>query len=533
MVYLLPLFIAFLVSVLLAAGYQYWLVSRGLYAVSKDDSLRTMGALIWMKDKWPLHAEEWLPLPQMIFGAAMSLDSDMIVAPRVTTHIAGLLALVAIGLLAHGLWRRRDVTVIALLLGVVFAPRAISSVVPLAEAFFYLSVTLAMFFFWLFVQRPHWLYSLATGLSLAVACSIRYEAWVIAGVVFLVGAFAAWKETALTRPAKITAIAVMALTCFCFPVYWMLLWLAETGTLGFLSVPGDKYKEMRNPEHSYRVIWLDAPLHQFLITNLASLNLLGLLGVFMAWRERPRFRWWFAAAFVSFVLIALLGALGHALPLHNFWRVPATWSVLLLPATAYALVRLGAVLSRVAQFRRNVFAPLLCALVLGAFHFQTMRVASQPYGNYTPEIFEVSELLSHLFGEFPAEFKPRVLIEGEDATEWAHIRIATQDPGRFVWASTVGYPLGGEKILLSRFRKLAIGLVITRRENWPRIQHFFDERFGVFEFNNFIVVVLPEYARWVSEPSLPRLATLRTYYGVGSKMKAAIEEWIPQSRPGE
>jgi hypothetical protein len=171
-------------------------------------------------------------------------------------------------------------------------------------------------------------------------------------------------------------------------------------------------------------------LVQFLIQNALSLNILGFAALAGLARTHRRVR---ALTWVSggaLLLMSVLSILGKGLPSHNFWRIPAVWSALLVPFTAWWIAGLARrppprqPLPRPRRLDRRAAGAL--ALVLLAFSFQSVRMTER--SRFSREDRQAGQYLAAQLGAgAPAA---RILI---DSSDWSYLNVvvASQHPDAF------------------------------------------------------------------------------------------------------
>ena len=257
--------ILFVLVLLSAAGWvQYRLHESGLYSKSGDESARILLAYSWIKHKWPLQVEVWLPLHKLLIGFAMDVYRDSFVAPRVANGVVGLALILAIGALARVLFRRWDTVFLSLLLAAFFGPRLIISTVPLSEVLLCLTVVLSLTFLaqWMRTRKDWALWASVACMALAMAT--RYEGWVVAGGYGPLCVFVLARDSRKRIRARVIQSVLVLSSLSVVPLYWAYLWhVQEHSALGFLSASGNRYFALLNWLGFYEITWRCSVINQF------------------------------------------------------------------------------------------------------------------------------------------------------------------------------------------------------------------------------------------------------------------------------
>src|ERR1051326_1799743 len=89
----------------------WWLVAHGFYAISADESGRTLEAYTWLA-QGNLNGSVWLPLHRIIVGEALGVFPDLFTVPRAISAVFGVIALSGLMLLARSLLEGFEITLL-------------------------------------------------------------------------------------------------------------------------------------------------------------------------------------------------------------------------------------------------------------------------------------------------------------------------------------------------------------------------------------------------------------------------------------
>jgi hypothetical protein len=98
----LKLKIVFAAALVTAFISGIYLINSGIYAISSDETSRTLIAYYWFK-KGVIESTSWLPLHFFIMGLSFNLAQDLIWMPRIVTLFFGMLTILNIGLISKEL----------------------------------------------------------------------------------------------------------------------------------------------------------------------------------------------------------------------------------------------------------------------------------------------------------------------------------------------------------------------------------------------------------------------------------------------
>jgi len=428
------LFVLVLTSLL-----QIWVYSRGFYSVSADESARTLDAYHWALGETPALGS-WLPFHTWITGSALRLWPDLFWTPRIVSFIFGVLVVCSIAWLSHELFQSSHITVLSGLLGCLFPPRVVLSAVPLAEIMFIFLIVAgsAAFAHWLRAnQARHALLSL---LCFALASTVRYEGWIFAGVLLSHIVYAFFKGSRKLEKGTVLGAFVVLST---FPIYWIGLYGIETGNpLGFMTSTTDRYV-LRFGNSLATLVSVNV-LTQFIYQNLITLNILGILSLACLSLRNSHTRSWSSVPAIALVLMSGVSLAGKALPSHSFWRIPAVWSILLLPFTAHFALRFSGDLLKRGKWK-NVLAVPAVLLLVGMFLVQTQK--STQTSGFTVDDLHAGQYIDEIANTRSGSGTLRVLV---DSSSWAYlnVEVASQHPDIFV-TNSGGDPLQPQKAVIS------------------------------------------------------------------------------------
>ncbi len=402
------------------------LYAGGLYAISADESGRALDALAWVETS-DILVDAWLPFYQVATGFALKAFHNLFLTPRIVSFAFGLVAHGALLALTMELFRRRDITAMAAAISAVIHHRVIFGVVPLAEIMYMAVLIAAMAFLARRLRTGSTLSLLLCAVCLAVATTIRYEAWffgLVLAVLLCIAPLRRWSSVELRMPEIFTVLAILA----AFPLWWLWQQYLHTGhPTGFLLHSPDRFAPMAGGS-ALKALWHNVAV-QFIVQNIATAMLIGLLSVSDVWRASKPARFWLAVPLGAIVLLSLVLLGGKGLTTHNPWRLASGWSLLLVPFAAHWLV-LFAYRQQGSWLRRWSLPALLVALCL----FQTAMHAR------ATSVFSKADLKAGRFLsqqealEGASADSNKILIE---TTDWQYLNvvIASGQPDRFVYNS--------------------------------------------------------------------------------------------------
>ena len=330
-------------------------MAAGLYGVSVDDSSRTVESFFWTHHQ-PVGLA-WPPGHAVVFGTVLRVWSDLFWAPRVTAVAIGVVTVLAVAWLAHELFARRAVTLVAAGLAVLEPGRVLLSIAPLAEMLF-CALALSGLACWarhLTRRDERWL--LAAGIFFAFAGATRYEGWTLSAVLAAVALV-----RVLRREWKGWATAAgLVLIGSVFPVYWMLRSNHELGDPFAFSRVARDFSDVGGSASGNRLFdatrdLVRSPFLQ-LLTETWGLGLLAFVAAVRASAIRDRRSLWLVVPGVALVVQTGLSFVGSN-PAHDEWRVAELFLLALLPFLAASLLGL---VSSIRRQHGRVWATYACA----------------------------------------------------------------------------------------------------------------------------------------------------------------------------
>ncbi len=409
------LIISLIGTSLLLLIFQLTLIYNHFYSLSADESGHTLQAYYWYKGNYSIFGV-WLPFYKILVGSLLNIYNNLFLMPRIISMVFGTSTLIGIMLLSDELFHQPLTTFLTGFLGALFFPLVILSVVPLMEImyFFFVIVSLLFLIKYLDTKRVGLLF-ISTSFC-AVATTIRYEAWIFAGVIFLLLAFLSFiKKVEL----KIKHLSATFLILFIFPFVWIILYSFDAHAFGFISSvssvyhPGPIYAEIKNNV-----------LFQFIELNFRSLNIIGIIVLIFFVVKSSNVRRFIFAAFFPLLIFGIYSFIYKTMPTHNFWRIAGIWSILLLPFTAYWLNSLtDSTLINKSLGKISFFVILVVVSI--SFITQTLDRSSKSY--FTENDLQAGKYLNSLI----RKNNYNILIEPA-RWKFLNIIVASEHPDRFV-----------------------------------------------------------------------------------------------------
>jgi len=405
-----------ILALALAVAVEALFWSRGLWAVSWDDSSRTLDAYEWAARGRAL-IPPWLPGYRVCVGLALRLLPDLFITPRIITFVFGLIAIPACVWIAHELFQSRRTTLITLLLSVFFSQRIALSLSPVSSILFTAPMLVAMAAFarWLRIQDRRALWACA--IAAALASTVRYEAWVfdVALLIICVRTF-----VAEPNKLKVSDLCFLSVLLCTFPAAWMMEMTPAGNPVSFFT--------SASRQHSTIEMLTKNPLVEFLFTNALTLNLAGAATAFqIARRGNPSQRLFIAAAFLPLLCLSLLLLAINSAQTGPAWRDISVWSMLLIPFTARLLA--GEVWTFGPAQRALTFGALV--VVLCAFLYDAVRITRDSTWAFPKYDRVAGQYLDTLISSTP---EAKVLIESS-LFFFVNVEVASQHPDSFVFNS--------------------------------------------------------------------------------------------------
>ncbi len=198
---------------------------------------------------------------------------------------------------------------------------------------------------------------------------------------------------------------------------------------------------------------MDNPAAQFILGNLRTFNLIGILGMVAALINDRAVRLVVFMTSASLAAMSALGLAGKALPSHNVWRVASVWGLLLVPFTSQVAVRLGerigqdwTGLSPQTARRSGVCAAV--GLFVASFSLATLQVVQ-----WTPKPRDALQVGATLLRLLDADPARKALVETTNEWEFIEAAVVLSKPDRLIldagWDPshpTEPHPSPGERI---------------------------------------------------------------------------------------
>ena len=427
---------------------------RGFYAVSWDESGRTLDAYRWFAHGVPL-TRVWLPFYRVLVGSAFRLYPDLFITPRIVTCIFGLAAIPAGAWLTHELFQNRTTTLLAMALNTFLSQRIALSLAPLSDIMFVAAILFAMAAFarWLRTDSRAALWTCA--LAAAISSTIRYEGWVFNMAILMA---AGYRHFTSGKPGR-AELVLWAAALFSYPGVWVATQFTTINPIRTVISDARQF--------STREILKRNPLAEFISGNAVILNLAGLFGIWQVvsrgeWRQKAMLAVaFFPLAFASLILLVTRSAQSSAA-----WRMSCVWTMLLIPFTARF------VSGKEWSVRMGRIAPAIqvcaAALLLTAFFADTFRLERDTTWAFPQSDKAAGEYLNGFISKAP---DTKVLVESS-LFFYVALQVASQHPDSFVENSLPEQP--GPPILAtagpirSVVESQKIGLLVFRTEEYKR-----------------------------------------------------------------
>jgi len=454
------------ISLAVASVIHFLVLYRGFYSATLDESGRTLDAYNWIRGSEPL-TTVWLPFYKLVVGGALLIGPDLFVTPRVVSYVFGMISLCFLVWLSHVLFKNRTTTLLTGLIGAVFPPRVVLSVVPLAEIMFITAITLAVAFLVRWFAAERWRDVLLSAMFFAIASSVRYEGWVFVALFAMLVIFLCLGSVNNKRSSFKTAVGPFLLSVS-FALLWVMLHLIQHGRpFGFVADTTGRYALIHRD--SPVSLLSDNPFTQFVIQNALTLNILGILSIPTFVRRGINNKVLILLLVFALLIVSAIAFLGKGMPTHGFWRIPSLWSVLLIPFTAdwfASTLRSGN--PSVMLKRISLISLLIAMLVLCLYGIYSMTEHSA----FSNNDLATGRYVNTRLLEQTSSNSHRVLIES-GIWSYINVMVASQHPERFVLNSGFDPVAHGEPLLNpdvpfdgTTLRRMGIGLLVFRREDY-------------------------------------------------------------------
>ena len=342
------------------------------------------------------------------------------IIPRIISMCFGILTLFAITYLSNLLFHDQIITVLTALLGSVFTPLLVLSVLPLSGIMFFFFIIMALAFFVKWLNEKKTLLLILTCIFFTVSNMVRYEGWVYSFCFFLILIIIFYREGLLKYKYWILLLSGLILSFF--PIFWISVDYAETGKLlGFVGTVSQAYK----PGSFIQNLNFN-PLFQFVKLNSFSFNILGLIPfIILSYRDK-RIINFFYVFMLSFIVMALFGFLGKTMPSHNYWRIACSWSLLILPFTAY-LINLFFKTDFPIKYLNTISFVLVTFIFIFLFIQQNILYSSTSY--FTKSDYDTGKYVNKLMNQSndSSNSTKRILIISYDY-HFINVEISSQKP---------------------------------------------------------------------------------------------------------
>ena len=406
----------FIVIILLLIS-QFSVYSQGFYSIGADEAGHTLEAFQWYKGQASVFSI-WLPFQKIFYGISFNIYYDLFWVPRILSSFFGILTLLSLIFLTYELFQNRIVSLIAGFLASIYYCLVIFSIIPMIEIYFFFFVITSIAFFLHWKRTNHSVSLLLTIIFLIIGTTTRYEAWIFSFSLFIliiVDIFSINGEL----PGKIFKTIGLFIAIFSFPMLWIYLSHNATGesTKFFYSVverysPGGIIAEFKNNV-----------LYNFLITNIFSLNILGIITLIFFYNKKIEIKV-YALIFLSTLLVfSIVTFITKAMPTQNSWRIASIWSIMLLPFTAQWLYLLLSDKNIYLKYNFIIFVLILIYF----FTRQTLDFSKTSYMNR--EDLVIGRFIhNELNLKNPAS---RIFIE-QNGWKYSSLLVTSQMPDRFI-----------------------------------------------------------------------------------------------------
>jgi hypothetical protein len=457
---------SFVLSTIVASIIHVLILLRGFYSATFDESGRTLDAYNWIRGSEPF-TTVWLPFYKLVVGGTLLLAPDLFVTPRIVSYVFSIASLCTLIWFSHVLFKNQTTTLLTGLIGALFPPRVILGIVPLAEIMFMVAVTVGLAFLAQWFSSGRNRYVFLSAISLAIASSIRYEGWVFV-VVFIAAVLFLSISNPNGRNVSSRTTFSLFLISSSFMMLWVVLHFIQHGrALGFVSDTTGRYALIHGD--SFALLLSNNPLTQFGLQNLWTLNIIGVLSLRAFTRRNIHNSALILIPIFSLLIVSSIALWGKGMPTHAFWRIPALWSVLLIPFTAHWFAT---------QFLHRKHSAILTRVGLIVLLLAMLALCMRGIFSMTEHsAFSANDLASgHFVNEQLLKQVPpgsqKVLIES-GIWSYINVMVASQHPELFVLNSGFD-PVAHEEPLLnpdkpfdaSGLQQLGLGLLVFRREDY-------------------------------------------------------------------
>jgi hypothetical protein len=375
--------------ILLFTALEYLLFYKGFYAISADESGRTLEAYKFYKYGSDFYSC-WLPFQKIIYSTAFYFYYNLFILSRLISFVFGILTLVSIIALSHELFHNKIISVLTGFLAIIFPAFTIFSILPLSEIYYFFFVITSVMFYVKWWNNSNYLSLWLSVIFMCIGMTTRYETWIFAAVLYLMIANRLHLSGGLNGK-KIILLAAIFIILFSFPLYWIhLSYLNTRRVFGLVDAVASNYLSNNNIPGIK-----DYVFYTFLEFNATSLNILGIISVILLFKIFACIKQYVFLLFSTLIIFSVISYQMNAMPNHNFWRLSMIWSAMLLPFTAHFLYRLYTA-GQSSLIKSMIFIILLAA-VSYLFVGQTMRISSASY--ISSDDFKIGKILQQRFKE--------------------------------------------------------------------------------------------------------------------------------------
>jgi len=385
--------------ILLFTVLEYLLFYKGFYAISADESGRTLEAYKFYRYGSGFYSC-WLPFQKIIYSAALYFYYNLFLLPRLISFLFGIMTLLSIIALSHELFHNKIISILTCFLAVIFPAFTIFSILPLSEIYYFFFIITSVMFYIKWCNNDNFLSLWLSIIFMSIGMTTRYETWIFAAVLYIMMANRLYRSGGLNR-RKIILLTAIFIILFSFPLYWIHLSFLNTHrVLGLADAVASNYLSNNNIP-----CIKDYVFYTFLEFNITSLNILSIISIFILRKSFSCIKQYVFLLFSTLIIFSVISYQMNAMPNHNFWRLSMIWSAMLLPFTAHFLYYLYN--AGQSTLIKSMFFIILFAVLSYLFIEQTMRISSASY--ISSDDFKIGKILQQRFkkDKFNIYIEPR------------------------------------------------------------------------------------------------------------------------------